>query len=41
MNQARRAFPLQDDEAAGLVLRRESGWYHDHFVPRFEAGDVF
>ena len=38
MNEARRAFPLQDIKA-GFV--RESGWYHDNYRPSQYAGDVF
>lgn len=38
MNQARRAFPLQDMKAG---YARKSGWYHDNIVPRDHAGDVF
>jgi len=38
MNEAQRVFPLQDIKA---YIVCESGWYHDIFVPRLQAGDVF
>ena len=40
MNQARRGFPIQDMEAEGACVLRETGWYHEQ-SSLAAAGDVF